>query len=150
VQSNLLTASLDPATLAKLSVGGPNAVTAAASSVLMLLNMCTLDDLEHVDDEDHIVRDVREECSKHGTVTHVVLHRPALSKEDEEQVATAGTGATRRHVLMGKICKIFVHFESPDQARLASVALAGRKYQSRTLITALFPDNLWESRTFPD
>lgn len=46
--------------------------------------------------------------------------------------------------------QIFVRFENADQARVASLALAGRKFQSRTVVTAFFPEAAFEARTFPD
>ncbi|KAJ4454800.1 putative Splicing factor U2AF 50 kDa subunit [Paratrimastix pyriformis] len=159
--TNLLTATLDAATIAKLTVGGPNAVTCAASSVLMLLNMLTLDDIRAPEDEDDIVRDVQMECERHGMVKQIHVHKPPLRPEEEKEAAGGaqtmpGTKTPplaeqeHKHLHLGKMCKIFVAFENPDQARAASQALAGRRYQSRTVVTAFFPETLFEQKIFPD
>lgn len=113
--------------------------------VLQLLNMVTADEL--IDNEDYegtifpaflpwllfpliiylfpleICEDVQEECSKYGLVEELKIPRPSAGSRQ-----AAGVG------------KIYVKFDTPESATKALQALAGRKFQDRTVVTTYFSE----------
>lgn len=70
-----------------------------------------------------ICEDVREECSKFGTVLDLKIPRLA--------------GGSRQSAGVGKI---FVKFDTPESTTKALKALAGRKFADRTVVTTYFPE----------
>lgn len=68
-----------------------------------------------------ICDDVREECSKYGEVVELKIPRP--------------TGSSRQAAGVGKI---YIKFDSNESATKALKALAGRKFQDRTVVTTYF------------
>jgi splicing factor U2AF subunit len=108
--------------------------------VLQLLNMVTPEEL--IDNEDYegmcsvpfiffewlltrpeICEDIKEECQKYGKVIDMKVPRP--------------TGGSRQSNGVGKI---FVRFDTPESAGKALRALAGRKFQDRTVVTTYFSE----------
>eukprot|EP01097_Dermamoeba_algensis_P002027 TRINITY_DN1808_c0_g1_i2.p1 TRINITY_DN1808_c0_g1~~TRINITY_DN1808_c0_g1_i2.p1 ORF type:complete len:393 (-),score=81.57 TRINITY_DN1808_c0_g1_i2:67-1245(-) len=97
------------------------------TNVLMLLNMVSGEDLYSDEDFQEIFEDIKSECERFGQVVSMKIPRP-LTREEEDK--TPGVG------------KIFVEFESSNDAQKAQQALGGRKYQGRTVITSYFePDS---------
>lgn len=70
-----------------------------------------------------ICEDVKEECSKFGTVVALKIPRPS--------------GGSRQSAGVGKI---FVKFDSTEASKKALQALAGRKFADRTVVTTYFPE----------
>jgi splicing factor U2AF 65 kDa subunit len=70
-----------------------------------------------------IREDVKEECSKFGTVLDIKIPRPA--------------GGSRQIAGVGKI---FVKFDTPESTTKALRALAGRKFADRTVVATYFPE----------
>lgn len=70
-----------------------------------------------------IREDVREECSKFGTVLDIKIPRPA--------------GGSRQIAGVGKI---FVKFDSVESTTKALRSLAGRKFADRTVVATYFPE----------
>lgn len=64
-----------------------------------------------------------EECSKFGIVVDLKIPRPV--------------GGSRQSAGVGKI---FVKFDTPETAKKALEALAGRKFADRTVVTTYFPE----------
>ncbi|KAK2749251.1 hypothetical protein FQN57_006867 [Myotisia sp. PD_48] len=91
--------------------------------VLQLLNMVTAEELIDNDDYEEICDDVNEECSKFGKVAELKIPRPS--------------GGARQAVGVGKI---YVKFEDAESATKALKALAGRKFQDRTVVTTYFSE----------
>ena len=71
--------------------------------------------------------DVREECEKFGKVTGLKVPRPS--------------GGSRQSAGVGKI---FVKFDTSEEATKALKALAGRKFSDRTVIATYFPEENFE------
>ncbi|KAG6304661.1 hypothetical protein E4U45_001302 [Claviceps purpurea] len=91
--------------------------------VLQLLNMVTPEELLDNEEYEEICDDVRDECSKYGTILEVKIPRPI--------------GGSRQSAGVGKI---FVKFDTPDSCYKALTALAGRKFADRTVVTTYFPE----------
>lgn len=70
-----------------------------------------------------IKEDVQEECSKYGTIIDLKIPRPSGPSR-----SSAGVG------------KIFVKYDTPENAQKALRALAGRKFADRTVVTTFFPE----------
>lgn len=70
-----------------------------------------------------ICDDVRDECSKYGTVVELKVPRP--------------TGGSRQSPGVGKI---FVKFDTVESTTNALKALAGRKFSDRTVVTTYFSE----------
>lgn len=91
--------------------------------VLQLLNMVTPEELIDTQDYDEIVEDVQDECAKFGRVLDIKVPRPSMGSRQ-----SAGVG------------KIFLKYDSPDSARKAMAALAGRKFADRTVVVTYFSE----------
>ena len=74
-----------------------------------------------------ICEDVKEECDKYGEVLEMKVPRPS--------------GGSRQSAGVGKI---FVKYDSPESARKAMQALAGRKFADRTVVVTYFSE-VWRS-----
>ncbi|EEH16197.1 hypothetical protein PABG_06284 [Paracoccidioides brasiliensis Pb03] len=98
-----------------------------AGRVLQLLNMVTTDELLDNDDYEEICDDVRDECSKYGQVVELKVPRPTGNNKQ-----SAGVG------------KIYVKFDNSESASKALKALAGRKFQDRTVVTTYFSEENFE------
>lgn len=68
-----------------------------------------------------IVEDVKEECSKYGSVLEMKVPRPS--------------GGSRQSNGVGKI---YVKYDSNESASKALRALAGRKFADRTVVVTFF------------
>src|SRR6266699_3788554 len=75
------------------------------------------------DRQAEICEDVREECSKYGSIVDLKVPRPV--------------GGSRQSAGVGKI---FVKFDSTESSMKALTALAGRKFADRTVVTTYFPE----------
>eukprot|EP00455_Lapot_gusevi_P003801 TRINITY_DN11550_c0_g1_i2.p1 TRINITY_DN11550_c0_g1~~TRINITY_DN11550_c0_g1_i2.p1 ORF type:complete len:375 (-),score=120.19 TRINITY_DN11550_c0_g1_i2:69-1193(-) len=97
----------------------------SVSTVLVLSNMITQEEL--VDDEEYaeLVQDIHDECGKHGTITQVNIPRPAA----DPSVTVPG------------LTKIFVQYTTSEMAIKAAQALQGRTFGGRAVgITFLSED----------
>ncbi|QPH00888.1 hypothetical protein C2857_004972 [Epichloe festucae Fl1] len=91
--------------------------------VLQLLNMVTPEELLDNEEYEEICDDVRDECSKYGTILELKIPRPISGSRQ-----AAGVG------------KIFVKFDTSESCHKALTALAGRKFADRTVVTTNFPE----------
>jgi len=97
-----------------------------ATNVLCLMNMVTPEELMDDEDYDEIFDDIREECSKFGRIRSLQIPRPS----SDHQVPGVG--------------KIFIEYATPNEAKTASEALAGRKFASRVVVTSYYdPDKYY-------
>jgi len=101
------------------------------SNVLALLQMVTSDDLKDDEEYQEIVEDIRDECSKYGTVKSITIPRP---NPDGNEVQGVG--------------KVFVEFEAVEQAKMARESLQGRTFESRTVVAQFFDIKKYENKDF--
>ena len=127
-------------------LAGTTAINNDISRVLQLLNMVTAEELMDSDDYEgllasfpvshqttkknrtkqdptEICDDVQGECEKYGKILSLKIPRPGGGSK-----LSPGVG------------KIFVKFETPEEATKALRALAGRKFSDRTVVTTYFPE----------
>ncbi|XP_042198257.1 splicing factor U2AF 65 kDa subunit isoform X6 [Callorhinchus milii] len=104
--------------------------TGMPTDILCLLNMVSPEEL--IDDEEYeeILEDIREECSKYGTVKSIEIPRPLDGLE------VPGCG------------KIFVEFISSLDCQKAMQALTGRKFANRVVVTKYYDPDLYHRRDF--
>jgi len=95
----------------------------AESSVLVLRNMVTIDD---VDEE--LQTDVTEECSKYGAVEHVIIYQEKQSEADDAEV----------------VVKIFVEFSKASEAEAAKESLNNRFFGGRLVKADIYDKNLYD------
>lgn len=105
---------------------GPGAPT----EVLCLLNMVMPDELTDEEEYEDILEDIREECSKFGTVKSIEIPRPVPGVE------VPGCG------------KVFVEFYSIPDCQKAQHALTGRKFSNRVVVTSYFDPDRYHRREF--
>lgn len=121
-------------------LAGTQSADLQESRVIQLLNMVTADELMDNDEYagmclspftrslltmSEILEDITEECSKFGEVLSVKIPRPSLRD-------------------MSGVGKVFIKFNSVDNARAAISALAGRKFQDRTVIACYSAEELFD------
>jgi len=100
------------------------------STVVQLLNAVYQEDLMDDQDYDDITAEVHSEASKHGTVTRVVIPKPA---KDGQYVDGVG--------------KIFVAFGDLTAARKFQMDANGRKFENRCVCAAFYPsDKFFEGK----
>ena len=121
-------------------LAGTTALESDETRVVQLLNMVTPEELTNNDDYEgmsapflwycmygqltnaEILEDVRDECGKFGTILDLKIPRPVGGRQ------SAGVG------------KIYIKFDTPESAKKALRALAGRKFSDRTVVTTFFPE----------
>lgn len=92
------------------------------STIVQLLNAVYQEDLMDDQDYEDITAEVHSEASKHGTVTRVVIPKPA---KDGSYVDGVG--------------KIFVAFQDLTAARKFQMDANGRKFENRVVCAAFYP-----------
>lgn len=100
------------------------------TEVLCLMNMVVPEELEDEEEYEDIVEDVREECTKYGTVKSLEIPRPIKGVE------VPGCG------------KIFVEFNSIIDCQKAQQALTGRKFSNRVVVTSYYDPEQYHRREF--
>ncbi|RMZ82058.1 hypothetical protein DV737_g2165, partial [Chaetothyriales sp. CBS 132003] len=91
--------------------------------VLQLLNMVTAEELIDNEDFQEICEDVQEECSKYGTILEMKIPRPS--------------GGSRQSAGVGKI---YLKYETSEDAKKALDSLAGRQFANRTVVVTYFDE----------
>jgi len=100
------------------------------SKVLRLSNMVTPIELQDDQEFAEISSDIRDECSLHAKVVHIVIPRI----KDGHPPNAEGL--------------IFVEFDSPYGASQASRALIGRKFSERVVVVEFFDEHLYARRIY--
>ncbi|KAI9312601.1 hypothetical protein BX666DRAFT_1865768, partial [Dichotomocladium elegans] len=101
-----------------------------ATRVIQLMNMVTPEELEDDDEYQDIWEDVSEECSKFGTIVDMKIPRPSKNG------VVPGLG------------KIYIRYETVEQAMAGSRALAGRKFADRTVVTTFIDEDTYLADAF--
>lgn len=119
--------------------GLPNITSSSAprvlTEVLCLMNMVEANELRDDEEYEEILEDIKEECSKYGTVKSIEIPRPPpKASRDGEQVAGLG--------------KVFVEFDSATEAQRAQLNLAGRRFASRVVVTSYFDRDRYRNKEF--
>ncbi|KAG0143531.1 hypothetical protein CROQUDRAFT_661160 [Cronartium quercuum f. sp. fusiforme G11] len=125
------------------SFGGqqpPASVLAAAKAgegektrVLQMLNMVNQEEL--VDDQEYseILEDIRDECSKYGTIEEVKIPRPVKNEKGRMDVKASES--------VEGLGKVFIKFAHIEECTSALTAIAGRQFAGRVIICAYAPES---------
>jgi len=108
------------------------------STVIRLGNMAAIEDI--LDDElyEELQEDVADECNKHGTVRTVVIPKPVAG-------STVGTGGDAASLGPG-VGYVFVSFTTSEGAGKARGAIAGRKFNGKTVEAVFYPEDLFQNK----
>ncbi|PFH51889.1 hypothetical protein AMATHDRAFT_80005 [Amanita thiersii Skay4041] len=114
--------------------------------ILLMLNMVTAEDL--IDDQEYgdIYEDVKEECSRYGTVEDLRIPRPV--KRDKAKWGDshqAAQDAARADEAAG-VGRVYVKYVDGQSASEALKSLAGRSFAGRSIIATLLSE---DSQTTP-
>jgi hypothetical protein len=99
--------------------------TPVKTRILVLHNMVSDEDLMTAADHEALVEEVREECTKFGTLRHIQVPRSATAD------GTVQTTAVR---------KIFVEYATVQDAQAAEKELAGRQFGASVVETSYFSE----------
>ncbi|KAJ3169575.1 hypothetical protein HDU88_000766 [Geranomyces variabilis] len=108
----------------------PTAGPVEPTTVILLLNMVSADELVNDQDYEELVEDIRDECTKFGNVLKLTIPRPIEGQE------VAG------------VEKIFVQYENIEQSGLALRSLAGRKFAERTVVAAYYDEEKYAAGVY--
>ncbi|KAH7290728.1 hypothetical protein KP509_30G061500 [Ceratopteris richardii] len=108
------------------TMGQAGAVTEVPTKVVSLNQLVSVDDLRDDQEYADIYDDIKEECSKFGTVTKLVIPRPEGGSE------VAGLG------------KAFVEYSDIEGARKAKASLHQRKFAGNSVIAAYYPEDKFQ------
>lgn len=120
--SNSMTQKIVSNPVLAMQVKQGREVGSRPSTIVQLLNAVYQEDLMDDQDYEDITAEVHSEASKHGTVTRVVIPKPA---KDGSFVDGVG--------------KIFVAFMDLTAARKFQMDANGRKFESRVVCAAFYP-----------
>jgi len=95
------------------------------TKIVVLKNMLTVDDLESDEDYTEVMEETKEECGEFGKLRNIVIPR-------------TGVGAT----------KIFLEYETTEDAAKAIKALAGRTFDGRTIDAAYIDEMKYFSQDY--
>jgi len=123
---------VNPDARVTLQVPGLHAVQGQnnATEILCLMNMITEEEIMDDEEFEDIMEDVKEECSKFGTVKSVEIPRPRAGQE------VTGVG------------KVYVEFTNLEGCNKAMNALSGRKFAARVVLTSFYDPELYQNRIF--
>lgn len=102
-----------------------------SSRILVLGNMVTGEELQDDAEYTDIMKDVHQECEKHGAIDRLIIPRPGQSAE-----------------LVGRI---YLAFQQPESAQRASQFLAGRTFNDKRVTCSFVSEQEWADlqRQFP-
>ncbi|XP_052727267.1 splicing factor U2af large subunit A isoform X5 [Vigna angularis] len=95
-----------------------------ATKVVCLTHAVSADELKDDEDYEEILDDMRQECSKFGSLVNVVIPRPPHDGEP-----AAGVG------------KVFLEYVDVDGATKARAGLNGRKFDGNQVVAVFYPEN---------
>lgn len=98
--------------------------------VLQILNMVAIEELCSDQDYQEILEDVKEECSKFGTVEEVRIPRPVRTEKGKVDVKLSEA--------VKDLGKVFVLFEKKEETTVALKAIAGRQFGGKALFHSHF------------
>ncbi|GET85556.1 hypothetical protein, conserved [Leishmania tarentolae] len=152
---------------------GNSQLTVYATPVLVLLNLFDEEELVYDSNYSQLLADIEEEVEKYGRVKQLVVPRrearpklpdapkPGVDYDEDDETAKAAAMAAysvakknfgaelgrymsrQTHPVWGGYGRVFVEYETVDEAAEAQQRIAGKLFGERTVVTSfLFPDLL--------
>ena len=113
-----------------IEILGPNGLKPPVPThVVLLLNCVKPEDILDDAHYDEIYDDIKLECETFGEVEKLVMPRP---HEDDD-------------IYVPGLKKVFVKFKDVNCARIAQLALAGRKYNGNTVLSTYYDDQKFDA-----
>lgn len=111
------------------------------TSVLLLLNMVTFQDLLDEQEYKEIREDIEGECTKYGKVEKIIMQQPdPKAVSGRRLMIQVGPAKQSETKFVPGAGKVYIKFDSPDACRKAHNALGGRRFSDRTVISSYFPE----------
>lgn len=137
------------AALLGISINNPGSPT----RILQIANVISAEQTLDDDDYEDILADIRDECSRYGVVLSIHIQRAKKKKEigewfvDGQEVK--GRSQTPDPIAIDwGVGKAFVEFQRKEDAAKAQVALAGRKFNNRHVLTGFYSEEKYSNRDF--
>jgi splicing factor U2AF 65 kDa subunit len=103
--------------------------------ILCLFNMFRDEDYDlNEDDYRELYEDIKSEIRKFGKVKALVIPRERKKGKQDKVICKPG--------------KVFVCYDTVEQAQQAQTEFAGRRFQGRIILTSYFPEDLFENREY--
>jgi hypothetical protein len=106
------------------AIPAQNPPPSSPTRVLVLLNMVTDEDLATEDDHAALVDEIREECMKYGSLRSIQVPRQVQGLVEPSAIR-----------------KVFLEYNSVDDAVKAESELSGRQFGSNVVVTMYFPES---------
>ena len=100
---------------------------------VLLLNLASIDELAQDNDYQAILKDVQQECAKVAPVKAVVIPRASAA-------ANSNGGGSQGKNTASVLVKVYVHYETKEDAFKAHQVLGGRRYNGRTIVSHFVDD----------
>jgi len=114
--------------------------------VVQLCNLISADDVDHDEDYKEIIEEVTKEAETYGTVVSVYTARP-IPEEDSPEMEFE----LKKPKIQYGLGRIFVEFKRKEDAKRAHESLAGKKFNSRSVVTGYFSEERYAMKNFePD
>ncbi|WFD00498.1 hypothetical protein MYAM1_003247 [Malassezia yamatoensis] len=114
---------------------------------MTMLNMVTPEELENDQEYQDILEDVREECTRYGTITDLRIPRPFATLQSEASRSWKARTESNPDAPLGKertgVGRVYVQFATEQQCTQALQAIAGRQFDGRMVICAYIRDDAW-------
>eukprot|EP01038_Epipyxis_sp_PR26KG_P005947 gene5947-8196_t len=104
------------------------------NTVIRLSNMTTVGDITDDSSYEELIEDVSDECNSYGTVLSIVVPR--------------GDGTGKDIGVDLSVGQIFVQFSDVLGAQKCLQAVAGRKFNGRTVMGCFYPENLFVDKVY--
>lgn len=108
--------------------------------IVQLMNMVAPEDIWFEDTRDEIMEDLEEEVNKYGKVLSTYIARVPRRDYDED-----GNVIPMKEIVWG-LGRVFIEYETPEQARECVEAVAGKTFQGRQVIAGYFPEGRYLQR----
>lgn len=142
----------------------PNSTPRVLTEVLCLINMVVPDELKDDDEYFDILEDIRDECSKYGTVKSIQIPRPPKetkrprkgshddydddNDDDNGDANRNDNGDDQQQQTVPGLGRVFVEFDSATEAQRAQINLAGRRFAGRVVVISYFDRDKYRNREF--
>ena len=148
-ESRLLVERSGPTEDGAAAAGAAQETSNEPTRAMTMLNMVTPAELQDEQEYQDILEDVRDECSKHGTVRDIRIPRPARDSKGAaarswaQQLATTSTDMQVAPKERYGVGRVYVLFDTVDQCATAFRAIAGRQFGGRMVICAFIHEDMW-------
>jgi len=111
--------------------------------IVQLCNMISADDIDHDEDYKEICEEVMKEAETFGTVVSMYIARPIPEEETPEMEFEM-----KKPKIQYGLGRIFIEYKRKEDAKRAHEGFAGRKFNSRTIVSGFFSEEKYAMKNF--